>query len=440
MNRFNFIALSACVALSVSSCDDSFDVSSKANGVLAVSQEGFNTLQSYNVGEKYTADLWIQQGGLKSTASVVSFSVDKALLGSMNAADGTSYELLPADCYQLTKGTVDIPADERLLKGELTYDPAKIQQLSGYDHLKYVLPLRATSNGMSLVPGRSALLLGFKVSEPIVTIMNAGVEEINLADVKELPVQIGVPFTNKWEITCRLENRQSVIDAYNTANGTYFSMLPSDAYVAPETPVLQNGVNQVTATYKLKDDILPGNYMLPVQIAEVTSDATIRADKDTYAAYSIIKEGDKLSKTDWKIVSFTTEEPSGEGSNNGHAKHLIDGNAETFWHSRWQGGSDPLPYEIIIDMNHRVKIAQVELLPRGRGSNNPIKVVRFEASEDGNNWESIGQFGFTNQDAALKYYVKSSTARYIKLVIPDGVGNGTVAAIRELDVRGTVIN
>ena len=353
MNRFNYIALSACVALSVSSCDDSFDVSSKADGVLAVSQEGFNTLQSYNVGEKYTADLWIQQGGLKSTASVVSFSVDKALLDSMNAADGTSYELLPADCYQLTKGTVDIPADERLLKGELTYDPAKIQQLSGYDHLKYVLPLRATSNGMPLVPGRSALLLGFKVSEPIVTIMNAGVEEINLADVKELPVQIGVPFTNKWEITCRLENRQSVID-------------------------------QVTATYKLKDDILPGNYMLPVQIAEVTSDATIRADKDTYAAYSIIKEGDKLSKTDWKIVSFTTEEPSGEGSNNGHAKHLIDGNAETFWHSRWQGGSDPLPYEVIIDMNHRVKIAQVELLPRGRGSNNPkwyvLKSVRMETT------------------------------------------------------------
>ena len=47
MNRFNYIALSACVALSVSSCDDSFDVSSKADGVLAVSQEGFNTLQSY---------------------------------------------------------------------------------------------------------------------------------------------------------------------------------------------------------------------------------------------------------------------------------------------------------------------------------------------------------------------------------------------------------
>ncbi len=74
--------------------------------------------------------------------------------------------------------------------------------------------------------------------------MNAGVEEINLAEVKELPVQIGVPFTNKWEISCRLESRQSVIDAYNTAHGTYFSMLPSDAYVTPETPILHSGVNR----------------------------------------------------------------------------------------------------------------------------------------------------------------------------------------------------
>lgn len=162
MNRFNYIGMLAYVALSMSSCDDSFDVSSKADGVLAVSQEGFNTLQSYNVGEKYTADLWIQQGGLKSTASVVSFSVDKALLDSMNIADGTSYELLPADCYQLTKSSVDIPANERLLKGELTYDPAKIQELSGYDHLKYVLPLRATSSGMPFVSGRSVCCWALK--------------------------------------------------------------------------------------------------------------------------------------------------------------------------------------------------------------------------------------------------------------------------------------
>lgn len=440
MNKLNYTLLSACMAVFISSCDETFEISSEIDSVLGLSQTGFNTLQSYDVGEEYAADLWIQQGGLNTVASTVTFTVDKTLLDSMNTADGTSYQILPSDCYQLSKTVVNVSAKERLVKGEITYNPAKIQALQGYDKVKFILPLRATSNGASFMGKRSTILLGFKVSEPIVTIMNPGVENVNVATVKELPVQIGVPFSNKWDITCQLTNSQSLIDAYNTENKTYFSMLPSNAFTAPETPVLKSGVNQVTATYKLKDNILPGNYMLPVQIANVSSSATIQADKETYIAYQIIKEGNKLAKSDWKIVSFTTEEPSGEGSNNGRAKHLIDGDTETFWHAKWQGGSDPLPYEIVIDMNHKIQIAQVELLPRGRGSNNPLKIVKFEASMDGVNWESIGQFSFTNQDAALKYYVKSTTARYIKLVIPDEGGNTTVAAIRELDVRGTIVD
>lgn len=42
-------------------------------------------------------------------------------------------------------------------------------------------------------PDRSTLLLGFKVSEPIVTIINDGIQEINVDNVKELPITIGVP-------------------------------------------------------------------------------------------------------------------------------------------------------------------------------------------------------------------------------------------------------
>lgn len=247
-------------------------------------------------------------------------------------------------------------------------------------------------------------------------------------------------FSNKWNINCTLVNNQSVVDTYNSANQTYFSLLPAECYTKPESPSLSQGVDQTTVSYKLKDNILPGNYMLPVQIGEVTSDATIRADKDTYTGFCIIKEGTKISKSGWEVLSFTTQEASGEGAGNGLAKCLIDGDTETFWHAKWQGGSDPLPYDIVIDMKQNIQIAQVELLPRGRGSNNPIKVVEFAASEDNVNWTPIGRFGFTNQDAALEYYVKSIKARYIRLTIPDDGGNSTVAAIRELDVKGTIIN
>lgn len=40
MNRFNYIGMLAYVALSMSSCDDSFDVSSKADGVWLFLRKG----------------------------------------------------------------------------------------------------------------------------------------------------------------------------------------------------------------------------------------------------------------------------------------------------------------------------------------------------------------------------------------------------------------
>ncbi|MFR7679399.1 MAG: hypothetical protein ACLU18_05705 [Bacteroides thetaiotaomicron] len=61
-------------------------------------------------------------------------------------------------------------------------------------------------------------------------------------------------------------------------------------------------------------------------------------------------------------------------------------------------------------MKQNIQIAQVELLPRGRGSNNPIKVVEFAASEDNVNWTPIGRFGFTNQDAAPGILCKIESA------------------------------
>lgn len=441
MKKISYILISGCITLlSLASCDETFDTSNTSAGILSLSESGLNILQSYNVGEKYDADLWIQHGGLDLNSGSVTFTVDKSLLDSLNTADGTAYQMLPEDCYEMTKTTVEVSANDRIAKGTITYDPTKIHALCGYDKVQYILPLRASSTGEQLNPERSSILLGFNVSEPIVTIMGAGVQEININNIKEVPITVGVPFTNKWNITCNLVNNESLVDTYNSANQTYFTLLPAESYTVPESPTLTQGVSQATVSYKLKDNMLPGNYMLPVQIGEVISDATIRADKETYSAFCIIKEGQKIAKSNWEIVSFTTQETSGEGAGNGLAKCLIDGDTETFWHAKWQGGSTPLPYDIVIDMKQDIQIAQVELLPRGRGSNNPIKVVEFAASEDNVNWTPIGRFGFTNQDAALEYYVKSIKARYIKLTIPDDGGNSTVAAIRELDVKGTIIN
>ena len=39
----------------------------------------------------------------------------------------------------------------------------------------------------------------------------------------------------------------------------------------------------------------------------------------------------------WQVVEVSSEETSGEGSDNGHAIHAFDGLKGTFWHTQWKG-------------------------------------------------------------------------------------------------------
>jgi hypothetical protein len=94
MRKISYILISGCITLSIIGCDETFDTSNTSEGILSLSENGLTILQSYNVGEKYNADLWIQHGGLELNNSIVTFTVDKSLLDSLNTADGTSYQIV----------------------------------------------------------------------------------------------------------------------------------------------------------------------------------------------------------------------------------------------------------------------------------------------------------------------------------------------------------
>lgn len=426
-------------------CDTTFNVEDKAPGVFSVATEGFNTIKSYAIEEPYQCELWVSRGGLELLSGTVQFVPDQLLLDSLNAANGTSYKYLPDDCYELSQLNVTLSKNDSRAKGYITYYPDKIVKLTGFDNIQYVLPLRLTSAELPLNPARNALLLGFTVSEPTVMILNQDAQSISIEGDKipTLPVNIGVEFNNKWDIKCNLTINPALVDDYNTRKKTYFTLLPEEMYTAPSDIKLEAGSTSVKPVYTLiKEKLQPGNYILPIQMSSIESslngDPTdvIKMDKEGSLLYCISKLGDKVPKKDWSILSFTTEEPAGEGANNGRAYNLIDDDTKTYWHSKWQGGNTPLPYQITIDMKKTTLISQIELLPRGQGSTNPLKVVQFEASTDNVNWEFIGEFNFENIDTPLLYATKTTKARYLRMLIPDKGGNTIVCAIRELNVRG----
>lgn len=282
------------------------------------------------------------------------------------------------------------------------------------------------------------------VSDPILQIIDEGSVTVNLSGTEniELKTVLGVPFTNKWDITATIGHKQETIDAYNAANNSFFALLPSTSYSGEDTALLASGTNSKEVVYTVNaSQIAPGNYILPVQITAITSSLNgtvtdnIKFNSEKSKLFIFSKMGEKLSKTNWSIKSVNSQEASGEGSNNGQAKHMIDDNLNTFWHSRWQGGNDPLPYEIVVDMGAEYLVSQIEIIPRNN-ANNGITHLRFETSTDGISWEYVGRFEFNYAETSLIYAVKASNCRYIKVIVPEDGAKSRVAAIREMNAYG----
>ncbi|MDO5050052.1 MAG: endo-alpha-N-acetylgalactosaminidase family protein [Actinomycetaceae bacterium] len=93
-----------------------------------------------------------------------------------------------------------------------------------------------------------------------------------------------------------------------------------------------------------------------------------------------------------KYVSSVEE--VAEGSN-GPIDKVLDGNVDTFWHSKWQGGVDELPHSFVIDLGApQGELGRIDLLPRqssnGSGRVNEYQVWAVQAETcDENQFEGV---------------------------------------------------
>ena len=86
--------------------------------MFSASQSGFSTIEIYDLGPLNKIDLSIAKAGLEDTGGTVTFSVEQSLLDSLNNADGTSYQLLPPECYTIENATYSVsPGGDRRVTG-----------------------------------------------------------------------------------------------------------------------------------------------------------------------------------------------------------------------------------------------------------------------------------------------------------------------------------
>lgn len=104
---------------------------------------------------------------------------------------------------------------------------------------------------------------------------------------------------------------------------------------------------------------------------------------------------DEISKQAWSIVSSSSEETTGEPAPNGPTINLIDGNAATYWQSKWLSSIAVYPHEFVIDMSTTNTVNGITITQRG-GLVAAIKNTELLVSNDGINFTLAGTYMLAN--------------------------------------------
>ncbi len=140
----------------------------------------------------------------------------------------------------------------------------------------------------------------------------------------------------------------------------------------------------------------------------------------------------EISKQGWSIASFSSEETSGEGAINGRAATLIDGNAASYWHSKWTGSPAAYPHSLIIDMG-AVKTVNGLSLTQRSGLSRAIKDFDLQYSNDGVNFVAAGSYKAANSNGVQYFGLGSArSARYFKVIAKTSWDGLAFASLAEL--------
>jgi alpha-L-fucosidase len=142
-----------------------------------------------------------------------------------------------------------------------------------------------------------------------------------------------------------------------------------------------------------------------------------------------------LSPRGWKVVAVDREETA-QGNN--AAALAIDGDASTYWHTRW-GADLKLPHFITVDMGQVHRIAGFVYLPRQDGVlNGTVENYRFETSEDGNHWTTDVERGtfsnVRNNPDLQEVHFAPVKARFFRFTALDEVWRNGWTSAAELSV------
>ncbi len=149
------------------------------------------------------------------------------------------------------------------------------------------------------------------------------------------------------------------------------------------------------------------------------------------------KEAAMLSfeKTKWKLASFSSQEPGGDGKW-ALASYIIDDKVSTFWHSEVVASLAQMPHWLLVDMKSEKKFNGFHFVQsQDLNEQGLAKGFRFEISSDNSTWKNVLEGEFTTSRYKQTFtFGESVVARYFKITILSGFNDAFWSQIAEIDL------
>jgi beta-galactosidase len=159
----------------------------------------------------------------------------------------------------------------------------------------------------------------------------------------------------------------------------------------------------------------------------------VRAAAPGAAGFEAVVALGKLDRrAKWKVTASSFERGEGEPGN------AVDGQAGTFWHSRWSSDVPPHPHWLAVDFGQSLRLGAVVVQQRQDGnSNGRVKDFEVYVSEDGKQWGQPvkkGQLANKGGEQVIKFSAPAQ-GRHMKLVVLSEATGQKFASLAELDVQ-----
>lgn len=145
----------------------------------------------------------------------------------------------------------------------------------------------------------------------------------------------------------------------------------------------------------------------------------------------------KVSKTSYEGVDYTTQHSNSTAENtDGAAVNVIDGNANTYWHSTWGNSNINLPQSVTLKLKEETKIYKLSYIPRQNSSSGRVKEYEILVSTDGINFTKVASGTFLDNITEQSIDFIPVNAKYIKFQVNYAYSGGAAqsAAVAELSL------